>query len=392
MSHDNARPTTRSQSQLIPGLLNVPSSSNSDRRSPVRTLSAIDAEVATFFPFDTTNNGDMTTIDMDEIRRIATAAASAAAEAACAAAVSSAVSAVTAATATQAPAKKPELPAFDASNVNIWIRRVESAYTRFAITTAKDKFAFLEPKFPVSFNPKVNDFLFGPATDDNWQEFIEYLQKEYGKTKQQKAGIILDGIKRDGRRPSQLLSAVVEATRDVTVDEIRKEMILRELPPEIRRSMADKVEDLSAGDTAKLADSYYDKDGHVAHAPAGTSVSHVDDATDELPDDVNAVNRPSRRYNAPPRPQQHQQQGMARPKGPNASPRVTFSASRPQYQQQSQRQNRAQSNHRPQFAQPGRNESRPSDVCFYHDRFGDRATKCESGCRYQGNDRAARRM
>ena len=42
--------------------------------------------------------------------------------------------------------RKPELPAFDASNIEIWIRRIENAFTRASITNVKDKFAFLESK------------------------------------------------------------------------------------------------------------------------------------------------------------------------------------------------------------------------------------------------------
>ena len=40
--------------------------------------------------------------------------------------------------------KKPELPAFDKQHVDLWIKRVESAYHREGITLPKDKFAFLE--------------------------------------------------------------------------------------------------------------------------------------------------------------------------------------------------------------------------------------------------------
>ena len=39
--------------------------------------------------------------------------------------------------------KKPELPPFDPANIQIWIRRVNAAYSRAGIDTAKDKFAYL---------------------------------------------------------------------------------------------------------------------------------------------------------------------------------------------------------------------------------------------------------
>ena len=45
--------------------------------------------------------------------------------------------------------KRPELPDFDPANIEIWIKRIESAYIRSNINKPADKFAFLEPKFPV---------------------------------------------------------------------------------------------------------------------------------------------------------------------------------------------------------------------------------------------------
>ena len=42
--------------------------------------------------------------------------------------------------------RKPELPAFDTANIEIWIRQIENSFTRASITAVKDKFAFLKAK------------------------------------------------------------------------------------------------------------------------------------------------------------------------------------------------------------------------------------------------------
>ena len=57
--------------------------------------------------------------------------------------------------------RKVDLPAMDKSNIEIWIRRVESAFTRAGISTAKDKFAQMESKFGVDSDPIINDYLYG---------------------------------------------------------------------------------------------------------------------------------------------------------------------------------------------------------------------------------------
>ena len=62
----------------------------------------------------------------------------------------------------QISSRKPELPPFDKNSIEKWIRRVESAYIRSGITAAREKFAFL-----VDEDPAVDEYLFGPPTDEN---------------------------------------------------------------------------------------------------------------------------------------------------------------------------------------------------------------------------------
>ena len=64
--------------------------------------------------------------------------------------------------------RKPELPAFDSKNVDIWLKRVDNAYRRSGVTDPKDKFAFVETKFAVDADPKINEFLYGDGSADDW--------------------------------------------------------------------------------------------------------------------------------------------------------------------------------------------------------------------------------
>ena len=138
----------------------------------------------------------------------------------------SAIQALAQATAGQPRPKKPELPDFDKKNVDIWIHRVQAAYERVGIVSARDKFAHLESKFDVGLNPKINEFLYGQATATNWDAFLAYLREEYGQTRRQEAALMLQPLQRNGMRPSQLLASLKEKTQKVTVDDIRKEKII----------------------------------------------------------------------------------------------------------------------------------------------------------------------
>ena len=99
--------------------------------------------------------------------------------------------------------KKPEIPAFDKQHVDIWIRRMENAYIRAGIRSVREKFAFLENKFAVDMDPVINEYLWSDGTESDWDNFLKYLRKEYGLTRQQKASLFVDGFKRNGLRPSQ---------------------------------------------------------------------------------------------------------------------------------------------------------------------------------------------
>ena len=142
--------------------------------------------------------------------------------------------------------KKPELPPFDSKNILIWIRRIEAAYYRVGVVAAKDKFAWLESMFQVKMDPTIDSYLYGTNTEDDWTNFLAYLKKQYGPTIKQKALKLMGDIPRHDLQPSQYLKQLEEDTQDVTVDHIRKQHLLKTIPPRLREIMGKEVEDMSA--------------------------------------------------------------------------------------------------------------------------------------------------
>ena len=178
------------------------------------------------------------------------------------AAIAAATSATAALAAAQTRPKKPELPAFDKKNVDIWIQRIEAAYTRAGVTNPRDKFAFLEPKFPVDFNVTINSFLFGTASDDRWTEFLAFLREEFGKSKRQQTAILLSSHSRAGLKPTQFLTNLKDKTKKVTLDDIHKEILIKALPSDVQHSLVDRIEDMTAEQLAKASDKFFDNEGH----------------------------------------------------------------------------------------------------------------------------------
>ena len=172
--------------------------------------------------------------------------------------------------------RKPDLPAFDKTNVEIWIKRVESAYARVNCSNPSLKFAHLEAKFEVNADPIVNGFLFGEATDATWTSFLNYLRTRYGPTKKDRALSVIGGTPREGRTPSQLYAVMKEKAGTVSLDDILKEQLLKQLPQEVFKQIVDRVDKLSCEETATLADSWFNKDGVPLLNSNATSINSVD--------------------------------------------------------------------------------------------------------------------
>ena len=259
--------------------------------------------------------------------------------------------------------KRPELPALDKTNIHIWIQRVESAYAREEVTDPKQKFAFLESIIGVNLGPTINNFMFGEATEQNWQAFLDHLKDVYGPTKETRCSTYLDGIKRNGLRPSDHLALIQDRAKDVTLDDLQKQLILRELPTDVKKLLQDKVEKLDAKATAALADAHFTKDGQPLNAV--TSVSSVaeqehrnptarsagaDNQSEQESSDVNAIQARSRA------PQQGYNNSRNNSRGGNRSSNNNNSRFTPAFSSGSSR-SRTRSSSRPNttLSQPSNN-------------------------------------
>ena len=237
--------------------------------------------------------------------------------------------------------KRPELPAFDKNNIHIWVQRVEAAYAREEIVDPKQKFAFLESVIGVNMGPTINGYMFGAATDETWKSFVDHLLETFGPTKEQRCSTFLDGISRDGRRPSDLLALIRDKAKDVTIDDLEKQLVLRGLPPDVRKLLQDKIEDLNATETANLADAHFDKEGRPLNSSA--SINNVDADVSNAPQQSPNVHEEPSAINAV-----NNHQGRSQPRGgsnnrdnhytpafsTSSATRNTRSNSRPRQQQQ----------------------------------------------------------
>ena len=281
--------------------------------------------------------------------------------------------------------RKPDLPAFDKVNIEIWIWRVENAFTRAAITTVKDKFAFLESKIGADADPKITEFFCtNPLTDATWDEFVSYVKRRYGRTKRQQVQSLISGTEFDGLQPSAVVALMKEKAGAITVDDIIKEHVYRRLPIDLQRQLAQEADTMTASELSEVADAFFDKDGRPLHAASATSVNTVNQR------------QPDRR------PGGGDSCATSTPTPSTTSFTSAFSQSENndinairarQGQKQcydnnnnnnNARQNngsRSNNNNNNRYSKPSSSKLQPNGLCRFHDKFGDDAYNCASGCR-----------
>ena len=285
--------------------------------------------------------------------------------------------------------RKPELPPFDTTNIETWIRRVENAFTRASIESVKDKFAFLESKIGANSDPKITEFMcVNSPSNATWIAFLAYLRKRYGRTKRQQIQSLITGTEFDGLQPSAVVALMKEKAGQVTVDDIIKEHVYRRLPVDLQRQLAQEAETMTAAELSEVADAFFDKDGRPLHATSNATVnnigggvsnpfnpnviasasnrsSNVDTFTtafEDEPNDVNAI-----------RARQAQKQ---RQNNNNNRPQNSASSSSNRYSN-----SRASNNNNNKDKTLIGNDG----LCGYHRKFDNDAFKCAAGCKRWSN-------
>ena len=430
-SQEARRPLTRSQSRETPGHLDINPSAISNfngvargRRTPSPRPIGHNANSAVIFQYDSTNvsqqllnsqpqqhdvenfadsqpNSPSTSnmpTDPQSIEQLRASAAAAIEAANAATAALTAAAALVSQQQLQPPVqqirtRKPELPEFDSRNVEIWIRRVQSAYDRAGIALPKDKFAFLESKFAVGANPAIDAFLYGPATEEAWSAFLSYLKEEYGRTIRQEAQYLRGQFSRDGRKPTQMLAQSKDKAKRVSIDDIMKEIVISSLPPSVQQMIQERVRDMTADETAAVADRYFDQDGRPLHSSTpsiqtvgapqveSTHAGERDDDDDDGADgaDINAIRGRRGNFKAGSRPfsNNNNNNRSSRPsnnnnnnfqKG-NGKPRAHFT---PAFSNSTSNSSSTTSASASSFKAP--------ILCMSHQRYGDKSFTCQQGC------------
>ena len=299
--------------------------------------------------------------------------------------------------------RKPSFPPFDPKNIDQWIRRVNAAFDRLNITSPKFKFAHLDEKIPNDKDPVLNDFMSGPPTQENWDAFIAYLKKKHGRTLKQMANSVLTGTPREGRCPSQLWSVIKERAGTVTLDDILKEQFMKALPTCVREHMQTKTKGKTGKEVADMADEYFDPDGKLIEQPSATSSVNSIRKNNLAPTTRSSNSSLKKNDSTPhnaaaPVPEsttsftdafsdndvdESDIHAVRFRQGQKQSFNVQNRNGHPQSRGRSTNRGEGNNNNNNNRRNESRyNNPRPNDSnkCYYHNKFGEKAEKCEPHC------------
>ena len=322
---------------------------------------------------------------------------------------------------TQLSLRKPSFPPFDPKNIEQWLRRVESAFDRLNITSPKFKFAHLDEKL-VDKDPVINDFMAGPATAATWDALVAYLRKKHGRTVKQMAESVIAVPSREGRCPSHLWSLMKEKAGTVTLDDIMKMQLMKAMPTVVREHLQTKIKGKSGAEVADMCDEYFDPDGRLLEQsntvssinaiptrPSTPSLRNPSTVTPTASESTTSFTAP---FEQDPDPNNGDVNAVRFRQGQKQQFKVDNRGGNGR----SQSRGRSATNSRGDSGNNNRsrrNESRyPTDssssssnsvngsgsnsngrqqkCCYYHIKFGEKATRCEEGCMMYAKSQASK--
>ena len=244
-----------------------------------------------------------------------------------------------------------KLPPYWPSDPQVWFIQAEVQFALRGITQQKTMFDYIVAGLSSDVAAEVRDLLLKPPEEEPYNKLKAALLKRTGISEQRRLQQLLQGEELGDRRPTQLLRKMRQLLGDKTptaVDDVLfRELFLQRLPTTVRMVLASSPPATSMDELASLADRVME-----TQLVANPTVSTVNSTTSaelvQLQEEV-----------------QHLKQSLNAKRNPPLS-----------------RSSRGRLTSPP-------SSQRQSDICWYHQKFGDAARKCRAPCTKSGNTLAS---
>ena len=251
-----------------------------------------------------------------------------------------------------------KIPPFWPADPRLWFAQVEAQFTTRSITSQKTRFDHVIASLSPEFATEVRDLILNPPEATPYDTLKAQLIQRTAASAQRRLQLLFHSEQLGDRKPTQLLRRMQQlmgdsAPANPSDNSLLRELFLQRLPSNVRMVLASTGENLSIDNLAAMADKIME-----------VAVPTVSSVTTPPP---------------PPNPE------VAQLREEVAELRRLINSlqvSQPPTAQRSRSRSRSRHN------SPSRDNSPAAGLCWYHQRFGERATKCTSPCSWTGNTQA----
>ena len=246
-----------------------------------------------------------------------------------------------------------KLPPYWPADPQIWFAQVEAQFETRRVTAQKTKYDYVVSSLSPEIATEVQDLILKVPADAPYDTLKKVLIERTAASEQRRLQQLFTKEELGDRKPSQLLRRMEQllgqSAPDATTSTFLKELFLQRLPSTVRMVLASTRADTSLQELAILADKI------MEIPPSPPSISHVSKEDAKLATEVAQLKEEVARL-------------VQLVKTSGRSP--------------SRGRSPARSFHRPLSRQPSprRTPDAPSDLCWYHERYGAQARKCREPC------------
>lgn len=257
--------------------------------------------------------------------------------------------------------KMAQLPRFWPKDVAVWFAQVEAVFRLNRITRDETKFCLLAGKLDPEIAAQIPEAIVNPPDGMKYENLKTTLIMRYGQSRPEKIKQVISYDELGDRKPSHMLAEMKHVAGSLVSEELLKVFWLQRLPSRLQSMVASFMEPLE--DMAKRADhivssGIFNQSEIIMQPCASSSTTSSSSASTtkceiaELRKEIEALRFDHRRGRSPARKSNDNQRDRSKtPRG------------------NSQSQQRSRSHSRKRNA-----------VCWYHYRFGQQATKCDTPC------------
>lgn len=251
------------------------------------------------------------------------------------------------------------LPPFWADDPEVWFAQAEAQFTVSGVKDDSTKFAMVVSQLDHRYAKEIKDVIKNPPAVNKYDTVKNELIKRLSISREQQISQLLSHEELGDRKPSQFLRHLKNMAAGGVTDEFLRSMWMSRLPPHAQAIlMAQTSADLEQ--IAEQADKILEViPSSSSSNVAATSVNNYDGLLKKIDDLITA------------RIQSEMSQQIAKLSIGQERGR---SSSRMPHHRRSASRSRSRSR--------GWSQSRTPGVCWYHDRFGNKASKCTIPCNY----------